>query len=261
MRALELDAHMRGVGMWVDWNATVDTFKAGDPGSEVKGIAVAWMSLQWALEKAHAAGCNLFVTHEPTFYDHWDRDQSVFEHEHARRKRAFLERTGMVVYRCHDVWDVMPELGIVDSWGRGLALGGRVVATAKFYAVHEREPLTVAALAEHVARQVRPLGQDHVDVLGDPNKVVSRVGVGTGAITNVVQMARLGADALIVTDDGIHFWQGGSWALDAGLPLLVVNHATAEEWGMRALAGYLSEQFPGVPVQHIPQGCMYRTFR
>ncbi len=260
MLASDLEAHMRKVGTWVDWEKTVDTFKAGDPNAEVKGIAVGWMSLQWALEKAHAAGCNLVVTHEPTFYDHWDRDPSVFEHEHARRKRAFLAETGMVVYRCHDVWDAMPEVGIPDSWGKGLDLGGRVVNSAKFYRVYEREPLTVEALAGHVLQRVRPLGQEHVDVVGDPAKVVSRVAIGTGAITDVVQMVGLGADALIVTDDGIRYWKGGSWALDAGLPLLVVNHATAEEWGMQSLTRYLREQFPEVPIRHIPEGCMYRAF-
>jgi hypothetical protein len=39
----------------------------------------------------------------------------------------------------------------------------------------------------------------------------------------------------------------------------VVNHASAEEWGMRSLAAYLRTHFPGVPVQHLPQGCLYRT--
>ena len=69
------------------------------------------------------------------------------------------------------------------------------------------------------------------------------------------------ADALLVTDDGMSFWRDGSWALDRDLPLLVVNHATAEEWGMRSLVKYLQVQFPGVPVQHFPQGCQYRSVR
>ena len=258
MQAVDLDRHMRSVGHWVDWSTTVDTFKFGDPNAEVKGIAVAWMSLQRSLEEASAAGCNLFVTHEPTFYAHRDDDPTVFEHEHARRKRGFLERTGMVVYRCHDVWDRMPEIGIVDSWATGPRARrppGRGGAILRGTTSGSR--LAVSALAEHVARRVRPLGQGCVQVVGDPEKLVSRIAVGTGAITNVVQMAGLGGDALIVTDDGIRFWQGGSWAVDAGIPLIVVNHATAEEWGMRSLARYLAEQFPRVPVRHLPQGCMY----
>src|SRR5687767_878451 len=38
-----------------------------------------------------------------------------------------------------------------------------------------------------------------------------------------------GPDALLVTDDGMRFWADGSWAIDRDLPLLVVNHATADE--------------------------------
>lgn len=250
---------MRSIGHWVGWSNTVDTFKAGDPNAEVRGIAVAWMSTLRALEEAFGKGCNLFVTHEPTFYAHRDDDSSMFDYEHARRKRALLERSQMVVYRCHDVWDAMPEVGIRDSWGRGLGLTGRVIAADKFYAVYEERPVTVQALAENVARRVRSLGQEHIQIVGDRSKLVSRVGIGTGAITDVIHMAKLGAEAMIVTDDGIRFWQGGSWALDAGLPLLVVNHATAEEWGMEALANYLAAQFPDVPVHHLPQGCLYST--
>ena len=68
-----------------------------------------------------------------------------------------------------------------------------------------------------------------------------------------------GPEALLVTDDGMSFWADGSWAIDRDLPLLVVNHATAEEWGMRSLAAYLRAHFPGVPVHHFPQGCLYET--
>ena len=48
-------------------------------------------------------------------------------------------------------------------------------------------------------------------------------------------------------------------AIDRDLPLLVVNHASAEEWGMRSLATYLKAQFPGLPIHHLPQGCLYRS--
>ena len=70
-----------------------------------------------------------------------------------------------------------------------------------------------------------------------------------------------GPDALLVTDDGMRFWADGSWALDRDLPLLVVNHATAEEWGMQSLATYLKVHFPGIPVHHFPQGCQYQSVR
>ncbi len=49
-----------------------DTFKAGKPDTEVRGIATSGMSTFDVLRRAAAAGKNLVITHEPTFYN--DRD-------------------------------------------------------------------------------------------------------------------------------------------------------------------------------------------
>jgi putative NIF3 family GTP cyclohydrolase 1 type 2 len=270
LRARDIDRHMRGVGHWVDWERTVDTFKAGDPDAEVRGIAVAWQS-QWpALRAAHAAGCNLFVTHEPTFYVHRDDDPGAFADEHLTAKRAWLQETGMVVYRCHDVWDVLPEHGVRDSWARGLGLQGPPSAedARRYYGLYRVEPRPVRDLARRLAERVTDVGQAQVqlvDPAGGGAGTVTHLAIGTGAACRVPAMAALrtpdGAapDALLVTDDGMSFWADGSWAIDRGLPLLVVNHASAEEWGLRSLAAYLQRRFPGVPVRHLPQGCQYQT--
>jgi len=156
MRALEIDQHMREVGTWVDWSQTVDTFKSGDPRMDVRGIAVAWQSQLSTLKAAHAAGCNLFVTHEPTFYTHLDTDQGDFPTPHVEAKRAWLKETGMVVYRCHDVWDVMPTYGIRDSWARGLGLDGPPMAEdeRRWYGLFAIPSQTVQALAQDLAARL-----------------------------------------------------------------------------------------------------------
>ena len=267
MRAVDVDRHMRMVGTWVDWERTVDTFKCGDPHDEVRGIAVAWQS-QWpTLRAAHAAGCNLFVTHEPTFYVHRDDDSGAFQDEQTDAKRRWLAESGMVVYRCHDVWDVLPEHGVRDSWARGLGLAGPPLAedARRYYGLFAVAAQPLRDLARRLAARVRDVGQHQVQLVGDGRRVVTHLAIGTGAACRVPAMAALrapggaGPDALLVTDDGIRFWADGSWAIDRGLPLLVVNHASAEEWGMRSLAAYLQRHFPGVPVQHYPQGCLYEN--
>lgn len=271
MRAIELDQHMRAVGTWVDWSKTVDTFKCGDSQTEVSGIAVAWQSTWAALLEAHRLGCNLFVTHETTFYTPQEDDPAIFAAAaHARGKRDWLAQTGMVVYRCHDVWDVMPELGVLDSWAAGLGLPEPPLAATKYYAVYAAPPgvTTVCDLAQRAVARTAGIGQELVQVIGAPDALqrpVTRVAVGTGAITRVATMAALGAEAgvapdcLIVTDDGMSTSRDGCWALDADLPLLVVNHGTAEEWGMVNLARYLCQLYPHVPVHHLPQGSRVRT--
>lgn len=269
MRALDIDDHMRAIGAWVDWSQTVDTFRAGDPEIEVRGIAVAWQSQFATLKAAHKAGCNLFVTHEPTFYTHLDAGSGVFPDVDVEVKRLWLAESGMVVYRCHDVWDVMPEHGIRDSWARGLGLKGPPLAEddRRWYGLFAVSRQSVQQLAQTFAARLGAIGQDQVQVVGDLARTVERLAIGTGAACRVPDMAQLQdqdgklPDALLVTDDGMSFWRDGSWALDRGLPLLVVNHATAEEWGMHSLAEYLQIQFPGIPVRHFPQGCQYTTIR
>src|SRR6266852_3692278 len=62
----------------VPWTEpTVDTFKAGDPDTAVKGIAVTMMATLDVLERAAASGKNLVITHEPTFYDHYDKTDAL----------------------------------------------------------------------------------------------------------------------------------------------------------------------------------------
>ncbi|MGE5294205.1 MAG: hypothetical protein ACM3VT_05200, partial [Solirubrobacterales bacterium] len=119
LTAGDVHEHLRSLGReWIDPQNTVDTFKSGRPEMPVKGIAVAWMSYFDALREAVAKGCNLFVTHEPTYYNHTDTDQSVFAFEIARQKKAFIEDNGLTIIRCHDVWDRVPGIGIPDAWGQ-----------------------------------------------------------------------------------------------------------------------------------------------
>ena len=58
------------------WNESTyrDVFHAGDPKVEVKGIATTFMATLDLLQRAHAAGMNLIIPHETTFWN--DRDDT-----------------------------------------------------------------------------------------------------------------------------------------------------------------------------------------
>jgi len=258
VKAIELHNHMREVGKWVDWNNTVDRFIIGDPETEVKGIAVGWQSRTAALKEAIKRGCNMFVTHEPTFYRHREDSDRIFDDPQAAAKRKFINDNGLVILRCHDVWDQMPKVGIVDSWSAHLGLG-KQVASGQFTSVHASPAKTLGELAEHVATATSYLGQPFVETVGDPKAKVTKVAVGCGAIVRIRDMVELGADAIIATDDGTRYWYSAAWALETRTPMIVVNHATAEEPGLRNLAGYIRDKFPGVKTEFVQQGCMYRV--
>jgi putative NIF3 family GTP cyclohydrolase 1 type 2 len=259
MKASELHAHMQKVGTWVDWSRANDKFLAGDPEAEVRGVAVGWMPTIGALSEARRLGANVFVTHEPLYVSDPDPAKPIRPDHPWVRKKAWLAQTQMIVYRCHDVWDDFPEIGIHGAWARWLGFADKPLTEQKWYEVHRTDETTLEDLARRILKKVKPIGQEVVHMVGWPEAKVSRIALGTGAITNYAVMREMGADVLLLTDDGTRLWESAQWSFETGIPLLLVNHATAEEPGMITLADYIAKQFPGVPVHHIPVGCLYRT--
>jgi putative NIF3 family GTP cyclohydrolase 1 type 2 len=180
MKATDLQEHAMKVGAWVNWDDTVDKFLSGDPDAEVTGIAISWMPPFSTMEKARDLGCNLFVTHEPLYVSEPDEVRLVGPDDPWVRKKSWLERTGMVVYRSHDFWDEYPSIGIHGAWAKWLGFTGPPLSADKYYEVHEVEGLTLGALSKTILERVKPLGQEAVHVIGDPEREVSRSPSGPG---------------------------------------------------------------------------------
>jgi len=124
MLARHVDDYLRSLdGGWVDWDDTTDMVVAGDPDTEITGIAVAWMPYRWTLQRTHDLGSNLLVTHEPTYFNGQHEGDRMFRFPQVREKQRWIEEAGLVIARCHDVWDRLPGIGILDAWASFLELG------------------------------------------------------------------------------------------------------------------------------------------
>ena len=257
MKAREVMAHFQQVGTWVNWDRTCDQFLHGDPDVEVKGIAAAWIPTHAALEQASDKGLNLFITHEPAFLDAYQG--TLTGDELIGRKKALLDESGITLMRCHDTWDRMPQFGIPDAWAEFLGFHTEARPVASFYRVCLLDEMRVEEAARLVLEKIRALGQDTVLIFGDRDQRVKRMAVGTGAITHLPSMYDLKVDLILATDDGMNFWNGGLWAADLGMPLLIVNHATAEKPGMRAMARYLKKTFPELTVEYLDVSFPYSS--
>ena len=260
MKCLDLHKHFKEIGSWVDWERTTDTFKAGDPQKPVQKAAVAWKASWDALKEAVRRGADLFISHESICVRavNGSPDPEVnFALPSEIPKFEWLEQTGLVVYRCHDVWDQYPEIGIRASWQKGLGLGDRIIADEHRIFVTQIEPMTLGDLADHILRRIRPLGQNGVLVAGDPQRSIEKVATGMGVTTNPVQMLELGADVGVITDDYYLFVRMGVHAEELGFPTISVNHAVTEQWGISNLSSYIENTLPDLDVFHIPQACPY----
>ena len=161
--------------------------------------------------------------------------------------------------RCHDVPDSILGFGIPFAWGRQLGFSdASIVRSKRYYNVYAIEPTPAGRLAAQIAVSLKDLGQPGVAFWGDSGRLVSSVGVGTGCYCTPIAYMELAADMYVAVDDTIRNWVETSFSLDTGLPLVVVNHGTSEEAGVRELSAFLKEKLAPIEVTHLPQGCSYR---
>ena len=250
---------------------TVDRFIIGDPETRIKKIGTCWMPYWETCRNAVNSGVNTLVTHEPTFYTHWDLDEQQEDYyrsseftrqeytQQVEKKKKWILDNGLVIIRNHDTLDALPDKGIVFAFGQFLGFDNAdIIASHTYYNVYNVNTQPAGEYARKIAGQLKELGHPGVAFYGDPDYKVSSVGVGTGCICDPMEFAELKPDIFIAIDDVVRTWTQTTFAIDTGHPLIVINHGTSEEMGVRSLNRIISERFPGLEVVHFKQGCTYR---
>jgi putative NIF3 family GTP cyclohydrolase 1 type 2 len=267
MRAADILQHFASSADWVDPETTVDRIITGDPDTEVSRVLVTWIASFDAVRQAVDRGCQMLITHEPTFWvhagelatvDRWDATSP--KRRIAERKRQYVCEHSLVILRIHDAWDGWPEIGIPRAWARHLKLGDGPAAQTErgLQQRYDIDPVSLDELAHRVAARTALLGEPAVQVVGEPAKIVSCVGIGTGCYCSVATFQELGCDVSIVCDDGAWYWQDLQFAADSDHAIIRVNHGTSEEPGMVALADYINRSLPGIAAEHLPHGACFR---
>src|SRR5204863_6226885 len=109
----------------VPWREqTVDRIVAGDPEVPVKGIATTMMATLDVMQRAAAAGKNLVITHEPTFYSHQDTVDQLKDDAGYQFKTEFIRKNRMAVFHFHDHWHAHRPDGIAFGMMRQLGREG-----------------------------------------------------------------------------------------------------------------------------------------
>ncbi len=256
--AEQVIAKMRDVAGLTATPNTVDTIKAGDPGTVVTGIATTISPTMDVLRRAVAAHDNLIVTHEPTFYNHLDKDDLFRNDPVYAEKQAYIREHHLVIFRWHDGWHQRKPDGVAEGWIR--KAGWKAYQHADNQYFFTVPPTTLGALAVQLQAS---MGNRIVRVIGDPAQPVSKVVYAPGAPGEARQVQVLELDGVDVLVGGeIPEWETISYVLDAAQQgrrkgMILLGHYTSEEPGMDACAVWLRTVLPGTKVDFIPAGEPY----
>jgi putative NIF3 family GTP cyclohydrolase 1 type 2 len=241
-------------GPWRD--ATYrDTFKFGGPDTEVTGIATTVFCSLEVVQRAGAAGCNMIIPHEDTYWNDRDDVAIVSRDPLYTSKVDLMRKHNIVVFRIHDhMHSQRPDFTYVGS-AREVGLDARYETAPNSHRFVVPET-TLGALAAAVKARS---GARALRVVGDPNARVSRIQLGVGYATPAVNNPEV--DVVISGEqqetDGT--LDSPAYVLDAvalGISKgwIMLGHAISEEAGMLEMAQWIKDFVPEVPVQLVKAG-------
>jgi putative NIF3 family GTP cyclohydrolase 1 type 2 len=239
----------------VAWlSQTVDTFKAGDPDTPVTGIAVTMMATYDVLQRAAAAGDNLIVTHEPTFYGHLDQTADLAKENDPvlATKQAFIEKHHLVVWRFHDHWHARTPDGIQTGMIR--ALGWEKFQNPDNNHLFVIPETTLDSLASGIKQS---LSIRTLRVVGNPAMRVTKLALNPGypGFPGERHMLQRDDVEVLVMGEGLE-WETIEYGADAAAEgkhkaLIILGHISSEQAGMEDCAHWLKGFVTEVPVEFI----------
>lgn len=264
-----VDRIKKNVG--VEWNsATVDTFKAGDPGTIVTGVVTTSMATLDVLQRAVRAGANLVITAAPTFYSRADLSTPAVRGLGPGRaaappppdpvfagKNAFIAKHNLVVFRLTQHWNQRKP----DPRALGLAAAmGWTKYKAGDDALRYVVPaITLEALASQLKKTLSTRGG--IRAIGDPATQVRRVGLLPGYTAIQASIAMLPTVDVIVAGE-VQEWESSTYVQDVvfgGVKkgFISIGRVVNEAPGMQVCAEWLKTLVPEVPVRFITAGDPY----
>ena len=156
---------------------TCDQLIEGNWDNQVTGVATTFMATVDVIRRAIAMGCNLIITHEPTYFtgrDHldWVKDDPVYQ-----QKKALINDNNISIWRYHDHM----HSGNKDLIYAGLLkdLGWQKYLNTELPHPHcyNIPPTTVSALVSFLKKK---LGMKVIQVVGNSKTKCSRAGILVG---------------------------------------------------------------------------------
>jgi putative NIF3 family GTP cyclohydrolase 1 type 2 len=244
---------------WSD--QTVDTFKAGNPQTELNGIAVCMFADMRVLKEAVEKNCNLIVTHEPVFYNHLDQTESFQNDPVFLGKKEFIEKNRLVIFRFHDHIHMTEPDGISFGMIRKLGLNNYAEnGSQTFFRIPEK---TLESYANELKQKFE---MESIRVIGNPEMKFTKLAFMAGAPGGQrhIQMLRNEVVEVLIAGEAPE-WETYLYANDAvnqgkNKAVIFLGHIKSEEAGMAYCAEWLRGFVTEVPVHFIKNRPNFKTF-
>ena len=249
----------------VPWQAqTVDTFKAGNPDTQVTGICTTVMATMDVLKQSAASGMNLIITHEPTFWNHLDQTKGFDNDPIYACKQKVIQTHDLVVWRFHDHWHRrQPDgilTGIVNTLGWSQYQKPDPAGSKGNYQGRQFFVLPETSLNNLAANLQARLKSRVTRVVGSPQGRVTNVALEPGYSSLEAAMKTLqrnDVQVLIVGEP--REWEAVEYVKDAvacgdNKALVILGHVTSEDPGMEQCAKWLQTFITEIPIRWIPAG-------
>jgi putative NIF3 family GTP cyclohydrolase 1 type 2 len=231
---------------------TVDTFKAGNPETPLKGIAVCMFADMNTLTEAVKNNCNFIITHEPVFYNHLDETDAIKNDEVFQEKMAYIEENGLVIFRFHDHIHRTEPDGIYE--GMIHKLGWKRNAVKNSHLLFEFDETQMSDFSQEIKEK---LGLETVRIIGDPKMKFTKVGLAVGAPggSSHIRMLQNPEVEVLVAGEAPE-WETYLYANDAvnlgkKKAVIFLGHIKSEEAGMEYCAEWLNGFISGIPIHFI----------
>ena len=263
-----VDRIKKNVG--VEWKTeTVDTIKAGDGGAVVSGVVTTAMASLAVFKQAVAAGANMVISCEPTFYGRGDArtppagrgggpgSAPAPSDPVYAAKNAFVDEHRLVVFRLSDHWRLRRPDPFVQGLARALDWRGQQAGPdGSRYAI---PAVSLGVLAGEMKKRLGSRGG--IRVVGDPDTKIQTAALLPGSTPIAAALSVLPNVDLVVAGE-VRDWESVEYARDVVFSgqrkgLVLVGRVVSEEGGMSECARWLATLVSEVPVRHVPAGDPY----
>lgn len=244
------------------FDKTCDQLIEGDWERQVTGVVTTFMATVDVILQATTMGCNLIITHEPTYFTGVDRPDWLKKDDVYYRKKALIDDNKISIWRYHDHMhggntDLI-YTGLLETLGWKEYLE-KNIPQPHCYAI---PPTTISALVEFFKKT---LGMRVIQIVGDPDMTCSRVGIlvggGSLGLGHEEMPAKLMNDEKldVIVCGEITEWTLTAYVRDAAAlgfnkALIILGHERSEGPGMKVLPKLLEPLLKGIPVHFIDAG-------